>query len=138
MPVFAMSRDQIRDIAIYLMTLGRLVRSPVPISPTARSHLAEMPEPEERDGREAAAPAEVTYDGRALFYGAGCAVCHSVARSGGQVGPALTHIGRKRSARDLERLLHDPGQVTPDGKMPQLSLTKRQIEALTAYLTRLQ
>ncbi|MFZ0888398.1 MAG: c-type cytochrome [Candidatus Binataceae bacterium] len=142
MPVFAMSRDRIRDIAIYLMTLGKTSPSPVPISARARSaesaQTTEGPEAENLDGREAAGPAAVTYDGPALFYGAGCAICHSVGRRGGQVGPALTHIGRKRNARDLKRLLGDPGQVTPDGKMPQLNLSKRQIEALTAYLTTLQ
>lgn len=137
MPVFAMSRDQIKDISIYLMTLGKMSEPVIPISAAERSRLAEEPEAAELDRREAV-PADVTYDGRALFYGAGCASCHSVGRIGGQVGPALTHIGQKRSARDIQRLLRDPGQATPDGKMPQLNLTKRQIETITAYLTTLQ
>lgn len=54
------------------------------------------------------------------------------------MGPALTYIGRKRKTEELERLLRDPEEVLPGGKMPQLYLNDEQIKTLAAYLSTLQ
>jgi len=78
------------------------------------------------------------YDGGLLFHGAGCSLCHSIGNRGGEVGPALTYIGRKRKTEELERLLRDPEEVLPGGKMPQLYLNDEQIKTLAAYLSTLQ
>ncbi len=141
MPVFAFSRDQIKDIVIYLLTLrGGSEQSHYTIAPmkSAEANSTGLSGAAAEAGRETAGPGLVTYDGREVFYGAGCIMCHSIGRRGGQVGPALTYIGRKRDAKDLTKLLRDPAEALPGGKMPQLNLTRQQIEALTAYLATLR
>ncbi|MGA7871425.1 MAG: c-type cytochrome [Candidatus Binatus sp.] len=141
MPVFPFSRDQIKDITIYLLTLrGGSEQSPRTIAPmnNAGSNSTGLSGVAAEAGREMTGPGLVTYDGRELFDGAGCIMCHSIGRRGGQVGPELTYIGRKRNAKDLARLLRDPEEALPGGKMPQLNLTQQQTEALTAYLTTLR
>ena len=140
MPVFPLSRDQIKDITIYLLTLRGGAEQPghttTPINSAGFTSIGLSGAAEA--GRETSGPGMVTYDGKALFDGAGCIMCHSIGRRGGQVGPALTYIGRKRDAKDLARLLHNPEEALPGGKMPQLNLTQQQTEALTAYLTTLR
>jgi len=47
--------------------------------------------------------------GKAAFEGKGnCASCHRVAGIGSRVGPDLTSVGQRRSARELERSLLEP------------------------------
>jgi len=141
MPVFLFSRDQIRDIVIYLLTLrGGSEQFHYAIAPakSAGFNFTGLSGAAAEAGREMTGPGLVTYDGRVVFYGAGCIMCHSIGRRGGQVGPALTYIGRKRDRKDLAKLLRDPSEALPGGKMPQLNLTRQQIEALTAYLTTLR
>jgi len=141
MPVFPFSRDQLKDIVIYLLTLrGGLEQSRPTIAPinSVESNSTGLSGVAAEAGREMTGPGLVTYDGREVFNGAGCTMCHSIGRRGGQVGPALTYIGRKRDAKNLAKLLRDPAEALPGGKMPQLNLTKQQIDALTTYLTTLR
>ena len=146
MPVFSLSRVEIKDITIYLMTLldsrDRLRNSPL----LARKRTKSLPpgEPGEQareetvNGSEGSAGEKFQYDGRAFFHGAGCSLCHSIGTKGGEVGPALTYIGRKRKTEELERLLRNPEEILPGGKMPELYLNEEQIKALATYLSTLQ
>lgn len=146
MPVFPLSREEIKDITIYLMTLldsqDQLGNTPLGAKRVAESYQPERPEEEGSKEKvsfpEAETAGKFPYDGRALFRGAGCSLCHSIGKTGGEVGPALTHIARKRKAEELERLLRDPEQVLPGGKMPQLYLNEQQIKGLVTYLNALQ
>jgi cytochrome c2 len=145
MPVFNLTRDEIRDITIYLMTLlesrDQLWNSSLRakrVAETYEPHQAKKRERERPISDEAPAVEQFQYDGKALFRGAGCSLCHMIGNRGGEVGPALTYIGRKRKAEELERLLKDPEQLLPGGKMPQLYLNEQQIKALVAYLSALQ
>ncbi|HET7010947.1 MAG TPA: c-type cytochrome [Anaerolineales bacterium] len=74
------------------------------------------------------------YDGRRLFEGLECLVCHRVGLRGGGVGPVLTHIGLARSADWLRDLLLEPGSKFPDGQMPDYELSPGQVDALVGYL----
>ncbi len=147
MPIFRLSRDEIRDITVYLMTLldrrDRWKGTPV----SAKTKMPTGTPASSREGGErktesvsspASSPAAVRYDGADLFGGLGCSFCHAIGIRGGEVGPALTHIARKRTRDDLEKLLKDPEAVLPGGKMPQLSLNEGQIQALVSYLAGLQ
>jgi cbb3-type cytochrome oxidase cytochrome c subunit len=78
------------------------------------------------------------YDGQQLFWAAGCGVCHRIGNEGGAVGPALTRIGRVRERDWLRRYLSDPSAVRPDGRMPQLYLNDREIDALVEFLLTLR
>ena len=54
--------------------------------------------------------------GEALFWNqGGCGGCHRVGRRGGLFGPALTRIGRSRSAEYLRDALLDPQKDLPEG-----------------------
>ncbi|MGE5306373.1 MAG: c-type cytochrome [Alphaproteobacteria bacterium] len=142
MPVFSLKREEIQDVTIFLMTLldsrDRLRYLPL----LARRVVRELPAEEHLAAPKSADPEErkiesriaFAYDGKKLFHGAGCNICHTIGISGGEVGPALTHIARKRNSENLERLLKDPDEILPGGKMPQLYLNSLQIKALVRYL----
>jgi putative heme-binding domain-containing protein len=53
--------------------------------------------------------------GRELFHGkGGCAACHAIGTAGGQVGPALSRVGRQRSLSFLKEKLRNPSaSITP-------------------------
>lgn len=78
------------------------------------------------------------YDGRQLFWGAGCGICHRIGIEGGAAGPALTRIARVRDRDWLRRYLRDPAAARPDGRMPQLYLNEREIDALVGFLVSLK
>lgn len=64
--------------------------------------------------------------GRELFVGprAGCAVCHTIAGHGGQVGPDLSKIGSIRTASDLLESIVYPSASFARGYEPYLVRTK--------------
>jgi mono/diheme cytochrome c family protein len=143
MPVFSLSRDEIQDITIYLMTLldsrDRLRYLPLLASRVVRELPADGRPAEEKrvdpERRAVGSGIEFKYDGEKLFHGAGCSLCHAIGITGGEVGPSLTYIARKRNSENLERLLKNPEEILPGGKMPQLYLNEPQIKALVDYLS---
>lgn len=143
MPVFSLSRDEIQDITIYLMTLldsrDRARYLPLLAKRVVRELSADQPSAsrprDDPEQRAVASQIAYQYDGEKLFQGAGCSLCHTIDIRGGEVGPALTYIGRKRNAQNLERLLKDPEDILPGGKMPQLYLNDLQIKELARYLS---
>ncbi len=146
MPVFPLGRDDIQDITIYLQTLlndhDRARYLPLLATRVARELPADPPSANRRrdDPEQRAVEKQIAYhyDGKKLFQGAGCSLCHTIDIRGGEVGPALTYIGRKRNTDNLERLLKNPEDILPGGKMPQLYLNDLQIKALAGYLSTLQ
>ena len=78
------------------------------------------------------------YDGESLFEGLECAVCHRVGLRGGQVGPALTRIGRTREETWLRDLVVDPSRAFPNGQMPVYDLSQAQAAALVRFLSGLR
>lgn len=143
MPIFHLSRDEIRDVTVYLMTLrdrrDRWKEPPVEVK-TPKPPSAQ----EDEAGKAHTVPLQVMSvapfrpEGADLFDGLGCSFCHSVGNRGGEVGPALTRIARKRKPEELEKLLKDPEEILPGGKMPQLNLNDGQIRILVDYLTTLR
>jgi len=100
----------------------------------------QAPETLERSATASVSPAVLTaeYNGRRLYAGLGCPVCHRVGLEGGSIGPSLTHIGLAREPSWLRDLLLDPGQTFPDGQMPGLELTQAEVAALVDYLSSLR
>jgi putative membrane-bound dehydrogenase-like protein len=64
--------------------------------------------------------------GRDVFYGkkAGCTACHTVAGTGGKVGPDLSKIGSIRAGRDLLEAIVFPSATFARGYEPFLLRTK--------------
>ncbi len=83
--------------------------------------------------------------GMALFEEKTCASCHAIlgTRAAGRVGPNLTHVASRRTLiaasldntpENLQRWLEEPQKLKPGSHMPNLRLSARQAQALTAYL----
>ena len=103
-----------------------------------------------------AADAELAAEGAALFSGeAGdlaqpCAACHAVDSSldaQPAIGPNLAHFASRETfagatfdnnAANLRAWLADPAAVKPGATMPDLGLTRDQIDALVEYLQTLE
>jgi cytochrome c oxidase subunit 2 len=87
--------------------------------------------------------------GRAAFFRDQCSSCHSLrgTPATGQIGPDLTHLGSRSTiaaltlpnqAQSLRLWLRDPQHAKPGNRMPQLGLSRTDIDNLTAYLERLR
>lgn len=88
--------------------------------------------------------------GRELFVQEkACFSCHAIdgTDARGNVGPNLTDVGERttiaagvldNTPENLTRWLHDPQEVKPGAKMPNLKLTDDELAALVAYLRSLK
>lgn len=87
--------------------------------------------------------------GHELFMSGPCASCHQIVgtQAAGQTGPDLTHLASRKSiaagARPysvaaLHDWLRDPHTMKPGNHMPQVQLSRTDLDALTAYLDSLK
>jgi cytochrome c oxidase subunit II len=100
--------------------------------------------------REASPPTDsVRAKGLATFEGKSCAMCHQIrgTRTGGQVGPDLTHLASRRTIAagslpntrgHLGGWIIDPQSLKPGTRMPPNNLTSSELNSLLAYLEGLQ
>jgi mono/diheme cytochrome c family protein len=68
----------------------------------------------------------------------GCNACHSVADTGGVVGPALDRAGFRLNGTWVFRWVKYPQAMKPDTRMPNLGLSDDDAKAVTRYLATLQ
>jgi cytochrome c oxidase subunit 2 len=100
-----------------------------------------------------AGPAEPTealaQEGQQTFMSGACIGCHTIngTAAGGKIGPNLTHVASRTSLAgglllnsegNIRRWLSNPPAVKPGSIMPNLNLSKSEIDALTAYLQSLK
>jgi len=101
--------------------------------------------------RDAAAPTEAAAQaGQQVFLSAGCVACHTirgVPSAVGQTGPDLTHVASRpyiagrilaNTPHNLARWLANPPGIKPGALMPNLGLSRPDIEALVAFLQTLK
>jgi cytochrome c oxidase subunit 2 len=103
--------------------------------------------------QQQAGPAEPTealaQQGQQMLMAGACIGCHAIngTAANGKVGPNLTHAASRTSIAggsltntegNLRRWLTNPPAVKPGSLMPNLNLTKTEIDALTAYLQSLK
>jgi mono/diheme cytochrome c family protein len=76
----------------------------------------------------------------ASVYARFCVGCHVIDGEGGKDGPDLSHIGAKRDAAFIERVIADPEAVNPDAEMPAFRkrLNDAELSAIAAYLASLK
>ena len=69
-------------------------------------------------------------------FGEACAKCHSLNGAGGDIGPDLTHVGRRLDAAAIARQIENPAAANPESDMPVFKgkLTAEEISALARYL----
>jgi ubiquinol-cytochrome c reductase cytochrome b subunit len=67
-----------------------------------------------------------------------CVACHKIKGEGGEAGPDLTAVGRRRDRDALKRIIENPKTEYGDSIMPAFGerLSAPQIEALADYLLR--
>jgi cytochrome c oxidase subunit 2 len=87
--------------------------------------------------------------GQLVFSAGACIGCHAIAgtAANGKTGPDLTHMGSRTSIAggmltntegNMRRWLANPPALKPGSIMPNLNLTRTEIDALTAYLQSLK
>lgn len=137
MPKVEASAAEIEHLTAYLLTLKyQPMRGPVP-HPASSGQQILSP---------AYIPAEMTStaeEGRKLYLSTGCAACHSIAGSGGDVGPKLDGIGARRSPVWLMRHITNPqkhietqpqAHETTTSMMPPTELSPVEIAKITDFL----
>ncbi|PJZ35909.1 nitric oxide reductase [Leptospira levettii] len=67
-----------------------------------------------------------------------CVACHAVGSKGGNVGPALDHVGSKFDVDYLNRWLIDPQVIKPGTNMPKLPLSDTERKDIVTYLSALK
>jgi mono/diheme cytochrome c family protein len=72
--------------------------------------------------------------GQQLFEQKGCIGCHSVGGNGGNVGPALDEVAKRRDSDWIVKHFRDPVAVTPGTVMPNFNFTEPEIQALAFFL----
>ena len=103
--------------------------------------------------QQQAGPAEpadaLAQQGQLIFSTGACIGCHTIngTTANGKTGPNLTHVASRmaiaggiltNSEGNLRRWLGNPPAVKPGSIMPNLNLSKTEIDALTAYLQSLK
>jgi cytochrome c oxidase subunit 2 len=86
--------------------------------------------------------------GLKVFANNACIGCHAITGvANGMVGPNLTHFGERTSLAgaslantpdNVARWIHNPQEVKPEAKMPNLHLSDEEIANLVAYLESLK
>jgi cytochrome c oxidase subunit 2 len=87
--------------------------------------------------------------GQMVFLHSACATCHTIrgTSAGSRNGPDLTHMGSRmtiaagtlpNTAEHLTRWLSDPQTIKPGTRMPQVPMSAGDLQAVVAYLRRLQ
>lgn len=83
---------------------------------------------------------ELVSIGKDVYDRKGCAGCHKIAGTGGDLGPDLSNEGNVLSHDIQWHKSHfkDPSSVVPGSMMPKIDLLDREAEALAAYMTSLK
>lgn len=124
---------QVRDVLAFLKATNSDPREPSAL-PTQPAAGGETPAAE--IGPPSSDSATVT-KGRALIGQFACVGCHVVAGAGGQLGPSLNGVMKRRNAAFVRQKLADPTFDKSTSMMPNFGLSQKQIEAIVAYLATL-
>lgn len=119
--------EQLRSVLAFLQATNQV---PAPVA---------VPEP--GDAQRSAPPSTVPAvieQGRTLVGEKACLGCHVIAHAGGQVGPTLDGVLRRRGPAFVRQKLSNPTFNNPNSMMPNFQLSQPEIEALVAYLATLQ
>ncbi|MCB9727780.1 MAG: c-type cytochrome [Deltaproteobacteria bacterium] len=81
-----------------------------------------------------AAVPEAATKNRPAYFDSMCVACHSLAGSGGNVGPALDGVATRFTRDDMDLWLKDPPAIKPGTKMPNLHLSDELRAELVTFL----
>lgn len=127
--------DQVRAVLAFLQATNSNPnqRSPIAAAGLAGDarHIAATDAPISTDPRLVSA-------GRLLMTQKACIGCHVFQGTGGNVGPGLDDITRRKDVRFLREKLIDPTSDNATSMMPNFGLTSEEIEAILAFLATLE
>ncbi len=121
--------QQVRDILAFLQAMNHdepIVMTQSAAAPTIGGEISVSSDP------------AVIAKGKALTTEKGCVGCHAIAGTGGQIGPDLDGVIQRRGVDFVVNKLTNPAFDNPGTLMPNLNLSKEEIEALVAYLATLR
>ena len=73
-------------------------------------------------------------EGAEIYLENGCAGCHKVNGVGGDAGPSLNGISKRRSGEWMKRHFLSPSALTPGSIMPPYQFSRREQAAIVSYL----
>ncbi len=77
--------------------------------------------------------------GEAVYKAQGCSACHMLDGVGGNVGPDLSRVGKKRDKEWIEQQLRNPKSHNPQSIMPSFNkLSEKDLDDLAIYLAGLR
>lgn len=86
-----------------------------------------------------AATGATAMPGESVFKAEGCSACHKLNGVGGEIGPELTHVGRRRSAEWIRQQLENPRSHFPSSPMPSFAkLSPKDMNDLVDFLSSLK
>lgn len=112
---------------------GGLTAAAIATSPkTPTEDVSEMTGPQEW---QELSPEELA--GIGYFRSENCASCHTTGEGGSKIGPDLTHTAIRKSAAWMIDHFKRPQQMMPGTSMPAIQLSSSQLNALAAFLLKL-
>jgi len=129
MPTFAVTKEELEDLVIYLKSLNgeNLIKGPVENYYSLKAWKGVKPQ-------------EVTVSvesGRKLFEDMACNACHTINGVGGKIGPDLSVYGRQRTKAWMVQHHINPRSVVGGSVMPDFKYSQSELEAIATYLASL-
>lgn len=126
MPRLALTDQEIEDLAAFLQWTSNIDTQDWP--------------PQDQKLRVSAGKAVALGVGprTVLFQEKGCFACHKIYKTGGDLGPELTHVGSRLSYEAIEKILTDPRSVNPQSIMPPPAVSHEERDQLAAFLAGLR
>lgn len=66
-----------------------------------------------------------------------CISCHIIGGKGGQIGPSLDGVGKRRDRDYLTRWLQNPAAVKPGALMPPIPLSEGELKEIVNFLSQI-
>ncbi len=126
-----MSGKQLQDVLAFLQATNTDPRERAPIGGGAAAEAGAL-----GSGAPSTDP-EVIARGEELVAQNACLGCHVIGKAGGNVGPRLNGIMKRREPEFVRRKLADPTLDNTTSMMPNFGLSSEEIEAILAYLATL-
>ncbi len=137
MPTFkyTLSEQELWSLVAYVRTLHgmKLEKADWDSFKKERPKMAAVPKPLVTASSDE--EAQLTGRGKQLYFNKyGCNACHSVGKTGGQVGPELDRAGFRLNPSWVYRWIKYPQSMKPETKMPNLGISDDDAKAIMMFL----
>lgn len=126
--------EQVKDVLAFLQATNTSPAERVPLPSAAAAPTRE--ETSIAVGDVSTDPTVIAR-GKAMVEQKACVGCHTIGTTGGNVGPVLNGVMKRRGPDFVRKKLADPTFNNSTSMMPNFGLTMDEIEAIVAYLNTL-